>query len=102
MEIRVDLPVDFLEVLHIMDEADRARRRRRHGQRERIDEQLPAVDGHHPVYERGRVFQHFIEKERREEAGKLMRGLHAQQLERLRIVENDVPLCTEQITPSFE
>lgn len=95
MEIRVDLPVDFLEVLHIMDEADRARRRRRHGQRERVDEQLPAVDGHHPVYERGRVFQHFIEKERREEAGKLMRGLHAQQLERLRIVENDVPLCTE-------
>ena len=66
MEIRVDLPVDFLEVLHIMDEADRARRRRRHGQRERVDEQLPAVDGHHPVYERGRVFQHFIKKERRE------------------------------------
>lgn len=65
------------------------------GQRERVDEQLPAVDGYHPVYERGRVFQHFIEKERREEAGKLMRGLHAQQLERLRIVENDVPLCTE-------
>ena len=95
MEIRVDLPVDFLEVLHIMDKADRARRRRRHGQRERVDEQLPAVDGHHPVYERGRVFQHFIEKERREEAGKLMRGLHAQQLERLRIVENDVPLRTE-------